>query len=88
MYYNNQDEFDEAHDKVCENSCWSQISGQYDANEYECSVCGARYTPKHTYFNSEASPEYDDDGRKIGSGEYQEVEFEGYIPDNMIEGCE
>lgn len=86
MIFNNESEFDEMHSKICGNSQFVVISGQYDAEEVECPYCGARYVPQQTWFNSEANPQFDEEGRKTGSGEYQEVEFEGYIPDEVLDG--
>jgi hypothetical protein len=85
MLFSNEIEFDEMHEKVCGNSCFNVISGQYEPEKVECLYCGAKYTPQQTWFNFEANPEYKD-GRKIGSGEYQKLEFEGEIPDEIIEG--
>jgi hypothetical protein len=78
---NNEKDFDEMHNKICVSRWgeWKQISNE--PTTYECSECGATYIPEQEYFNSSANEQFDDNGRKIGSGEYQKIEFEGYIPE-------
>jgi len=46
-----------------------------------CPECGARYWEAGEYFDGDANPQYDEDGRKTGSGEYVEEEFTGIIPE-------
>lgn len=79
--FTNQDRFFEVHSEQCENNCWNQISDQYSQVCCECPECGAKYWEAGERFDGDANPQYDDDGRKIGSGEYVEEPFFGVIRD-------
>lgn len=81
MEYTNENEFSEAHSRICDNNCWNQISGQYSQQCYECPECGAKYWEAGERFDGDANPQYGNDGRKTGSGEYVEKKFFGIIPE-------
>ncbi len=79
--FTNEDAFDEEHSKLCGNNCWTQISDSYSQPCYECPECGAKYLEAGERFDGDANPQYGEDGRKVGSGEYVEEEFFGIIPE-------
>lgn len=58
--------------------CNGQMESISDV-ESTCDECGATEC-EGTFFNSEANPQYDNDGHKTGSGEWQTIEYEAYIP--------
>lgn len=74
--------FSAVHAALCQddNAQSTQISGSHEPPRYQCDVCGCEEQTAGEHFDSEASPIYDDDGRKTGSGEYRQIEFIGYVP--------
>lgn len=80
MEYTSEEEFEEAHENVCGyEGPWIQVSGEYEPTRVQCPECGATMTLEQDWFNSDANPQYDDSGRKTGSGEYEHIEFRGVI---------